>query len=125
MVDHESRPRAGEAGRERRRFPRVHITGQIQGHVAPLNMLVTVVDMSLGGLCIQTLVGFEDGERLELCLTVDGVEPLNISARVIHSLRVDGPDGVANHLTGLGFVADETSDTRGAIERLMADSPDA
>ncbi len=111
LAEVESRPRASYVGVERRRFPRIEIIEHIQGHVVPLNMQVAVIDMSLGGLCIQTTDRFPIGAILNLHLTVDGGTTLNISARVVRSLRTDGTNRLTDYFIGVEFVADETSGT--------------
>ncbi len=108
-------------GVERRRFLRLEIVEQIQGQVVPLNMRVTVIDISLGGLCIQTTVGFPIGELLDLRLTLDEGEPLRSSARVVRTLRANGTNGITHHFTGLEFLTGETSGNRPAAARLMGD----
>ncbi len=110
LAGDESRPRTRYVGVERRRFPRIEIFEQIQGLVVPFNLPVAVVDMSLGGLCIQTTVRFPIGALLSLRLIVDGGTTLTISARVVRSLRANDANALTDYFVGVEFVADETSD---------------
>ncbi len=120
MVSDESRPNAYDVSVEHRRFPRVEISGHIQGYVGPVNMRVTVMDLSSGGLSLHTAFDIPIGALLDLRLTPDWGAPLNVSARVVRTRCADGPEGASDHYTGLEFVA-HTLGTQRAIERLMAD----
>lgn len=117
-VGDESAPYTGP---ERRRFPRIEIFGQIQGQVLPLNIQITVLDIGLGGLYLQTMVRLPVGRLLELCLTLNDGESLVIPARVIRSLHATGTDGLLSYVTGLEFVADGTTHTELAMDRLLGE----
>ncbi len=106
---------------ERRRFPRLQIVRRSHDHTATLDT-VTVLDMSPGGVCVLTVVGFPVGASVDLKLSMDGMEPVNLPARVVHGLRADNANGATNYFTGLEFVADGTSDAAHAIERFVANA---
>jgi hypothetical protein len=104
---------------QRRRYPRLEVSAKIHGHDVPLNIPITVLDISLGGVSIQTEMTFPIGELHEFRFTPVGGEPLVIAARVVHSLRATGLTGALCYFSGLEFVVD-TPDARLAVENLMA-----
>jgi hypothetical protein len=110
----------GHTGVERRRYPRIEILGRIQSRVLSLNLPIAVLDMSLGGVCIQTDITFPIGELHEFRLTANEGEPLVISARVVHSLHASRSDGTPCYFIGFEFVEDDAPGTRLAVEKLMS-----
>jgi len=104
---------------QRRRYPRLEVSARIHGHDVPLNIPITVLDISQGGVAIETDMTFPIGELHEFRFTPVMGEPLVISARVVHSLRATGLTGAPCYFSGFEFVVD-TPEARLAVENLMA-----
>src|SRR6476619_7533363 len=47
---------------ERRRYPRIEILGRIKGVVRPLDVPITLLNLSLGGFLMQTPMEYRVGE---------------------------------------------------------------
>ena len=94
-------------GSERRRAPRVAILGRVHGHVASLDVAVTVREMSLGGLSMETAFAFPVGAVHEFRLTLGDGASVFLKGRVVYSREAPGPGGGAVYVTGVQFVDDD------------------
>ena len=104
---------------QRRRYPRLEVSAKVHGQDVPLNIPITVLDISLGGVAIETEMTFPIGELHEFRFTPVMGEPLVISARVVYSLRATGLNGALCYVSGFEFVVD-TPEARLVAENLMA-----
>lgn len=93
---------------ERRRAPRVAILGRVHGHVASLDVPVTVREMSLGGLSMETAFAFPVGALHEFRLTLGDGASVLLKGRVVYSRETPGPSGGTFYVTGVQFVDDES-----------------
>jgi hypothetical protein len=104
---------------ERRQNPRLEILGRVHGRLIPLNVPVTMLEISLGGFSIETGIPFAAGEVHEFQLTSDQRPEAVISAKVIHSLRATAPNGSLRYVTGLQFAGLGTAERQQAVDSLM------
>jgi PilZ domain len=91
---------------ERRRTARVRIVGQVHGRAVSLDQPVTVREMSLGGLSLQTTFPFEVGALHDIRLTLGDGASIALRARVVHSRDIGG-GGSAAYETGFEFLDDD------------------
>jgi hypothetical protein len=103
---------------ERRRSPRIEILGRIHGHVASIDVPVTVREISLGGLSFATTMSFPIGAVHEFRLTLGDESFVVLRGRVVRSLEGAAPDGSRIYVTGVQFIDDEP-DGPGAVGDLL------
>jgi hypothetical protein len=90
---------------DRRRSTRIELLGKLHGHSVSLNLPVKVVQISLGGMAIETGVPFPVGAVHTFRLTLGDDSTTEIAGRVMHS-RATSPAGSAEpvYITGIQFV---------------------
>jgi PilZ domain len=103
---------------ERRRYPRIEIMGRIQGAIRPLDVQITLLNLSLGGFLMQTSEPYQVGEIHEFQLTMTQKEPFIVRARIAHTIRVT-IDHRPLYLFGLEFV-DAGAPSEQAIESFVS-----
>ena len=100
---------------ERRRSPRIEMLGRVQGHSVSLDQPITVLEMSLGGMSIETGFPLEVGSLHAFRLTLGDGATIEVTARVrvsglvMHTRSTGDADRVA-FVTGLQFVDDDEDD---------------
>jgi hypothetical protein len=95
---------------DRRRNPRVQILGNLHGRVVTLDVPVTVTEISLGGMGIQTEMPFPIDAVHTFQLTLGDNSVVHLKGRVAHCNKLAGePD---RYISGIQFL-DEKSDERG------------
>lgn len=103
---------------ERRRAPRIAILGRVHGHVVSLDVAVTVREMSLGGLSMETSFAFPVGALHEFRLTLGDGASVELTGRVVYSRETAVAGGGAVYVTGVQFVDDETAAVDGILGRI-------
>ena len=104
---------------ERRRSPRIEILGRVEGVVRPLDVSITVLNVSLGGFMMQTSHQYGVGETHEFQLKMRGKSPFVVRARIAHALRVT-VEHRAMHLYGLEFVDEAAGPSQQTIQSWIA-----
>ena len=104
---------------ERRRYPRVEILGRIKGVVRPLDVPITLLNLSLGGFLMQTPMEYRVGEIHEFQFTMGDKEPLIVRARIAHTMRAT-VDHEAVYLFGLEFVDRATGAADAPVQSLVS-----
>ncbi len=108
-------------GNERRRSTRVEILGRLHGLVVSLDVPVTVTDLSLGGMAIETPVAFPMGAVQEFQLTLGDGSPVVLLGRVVRSQN-SAPGGAPPvYVTGIQFIDEEPAENDqvgGLIDKL-------
>lgn len=104
---------------ERRRYPRVEILGRIKGVVRPLDVSITLLNLSLGGFLMQTPMEYRVGEIHEFQFTMAEKEPLIVRARIAHAMRAT-VDHKPLYLFGLEFVDRDTRTVDEPVQSLMS-----
>lgn len=87
---------------DRRRSPRVAILGNLHGRVVTLDVPVAVLEISLGGMGIQTTVRFPIGAVHDFQLTLGDKSLVHLKGRVVHCTRQDGED--ERYIAGIEFL---------------------
>jgi hypothetical protein len=104
---------------ERRRYPRIEILGRIRGSVRPLDVPITLLNLSLGGFLMQTPMQYQIGETHEFQFTMGQNDPIVVLARIAHAMRVTVDHGPL-YLFGLEFVDVDVRGSAAAIESLVS-----
>jgi PilZ domain len=94
---------------DRRRNPRIQLLGRLHGRVVALEVAVTVTEISLGGMAIETDIEFPPGAEHEFQLTLGDDSTVRLKGRVAHSQKVGGEP--ARYVSGIAFIG-EVDDTR-------------
>lgn len=92
---------------DRRRNPRVAILGKLHGHVVTLDVAVTVLEISLGGMGIQTTVPFPVDAIHSFQLTLGDNSVVYLKGRIAHCQRLAGEED--RYVSGVQFI-DEAAD---------------
>lgn len=104
---------------DRRRSPRVQLLSRLHGTTVSLDVPVRVIQMSLGGMAVETTVAFPVGAVHAFSLTLGDGSIVELNARVMHC-RNGAPAGAPPLYTvGLQFVDDGDDDT-GVVEDLLS-----
>lgn len=104
---------------DRRRAPRIELLGRLHGHSVSLDLPVTVLEISLGGMAIQTDLPFPVGAVHVFRLTLGDDSTAELNGRVMHCRNVAPPDAMPSYVTGLQFVEDEPSETGPIVGNLI------
>ena len=96
--------------KDRRRSPRVELLGRVHGHVASLDVPVTVTEMSLGGLGLETGFPFPAGAIHDFRLTLGDGAFVVVKGKVVHCRNVAAPGGPSRYVSGVQFVEDDAAD---------------
>jgi len=88
---------------------------RVQGRVVSLDVAVTVRDMSLGGMSIETAFPFPDGARHEFSLTLGDGSTVLLRGRAVRSRTITAEDGSLRYVTGIQFIDDDTDDGAGSV----------
>ena len=106
QFERKSTHRTSAATDDRRRAPRVQLLGRLHGHSVSLDLPVRVVEISLGGMAIETAVPFPIGAVHMFSLTLGDDSTVELTGRVMHC-RNGAPAGESPlYTTGLQFIDD-------------------
>jgi hypothetical protein len=97
-------------GSERRRSPRIEMLGRVHGHVTSLDVAVTVREMSLGGMSLETEFAFPEGTVHAFVLTLGDGSAVDLRGRVVRCMEAPRGDGTRRYITGIQFVDEEPTD---------------
>jgi hypothetical protein len=104
---------------DRRRSPRIELLGRLHGHSVSLDLPVRVVQISLGGMAIETAVPFPVGAVHLFRLTLGDDSTTELTGRVMHS-RNTAPEGAPPvFATGVQFVDEDADEAAGAVGDLL------
>ena len=95
------------------------ILGRIKGVVRPLDVPITLLNLSLGGFLMQTPMEYRIGEIHEFQFTMGDKEPLIVRARIAHAIRAT-VDHEAVYLFGLEFVDRDTGTADAPVQSLVS-----
>jgi hypothetical protein len=104
----------------RRRHPRVEVLGEIEGRRVPLDISITMRDLSQGGFSAESSTPFPPGTSHHFRFTAPahGSE-VSVEATAVHCrLASASPDGGVTYVTGFEFHSDAATDK--AVATLIA-----
>ncbi len=105
---------------ERRSSPRLQLLGQLHGQLVALDVPITVTEISLGGLRMETGIEFPVGATHEFALTLGDESVVRVRGRVMHSGRVaSGPDHAPRFIIGVQFVDDDDASDPGTVGAII------
>jgi len=94
---------------DRRRSPRIEILGRVQGRLTSLDAPVGVLDISLGGMALETTFAFEVGSKHEFRLSLGDGSHVLLCGEIRHCRRVGGSEDGDHFITGVQFVEEAPS----------------
>jgi hypothetical protein len=102
---------------ERRRNPRIQIFGKLHGYLVALDLPVSVTEISLGGMSLDTTIDFPVGVIHEFRLTAGEQSPVVLKGRVMHCRRGAVLDQVSHYVVGVQFIDQDagTTESVGAL----------
>lgn len=89
---------------ERRRSPRVTVLGSVRGRSRETGEPVTLREIGLGGMALETAEPFDPGGVYDFALELGDGTVLDLRARVAHGRAVPVPSGGPVYLTGFEFI---------------------
>ena len=105
--------------RSRRRHPRVEVLGEIEGRRVPLDVPITMRDLSQGGFSAESSTPFPPGTSHHFRFSTPGHGEVALEARaVLCRLASASPDGQVTYVTGFEFHSDAATDR--AVGTLIA-----
>jgi hypothetical protein len=97
-----SKERSAAVSVDRRRNPRIQLLGRLHGSVVALEVSVTVTEISLGGMAIETEIDFPRGAEHEFQLTLGDDSTVRLKGRIAHCQKLAGE--APRYLSGIEFV---------------------
>lgn len=97
---------------DRRRSPRIELLGRLHGHHVSLDLPVTVREISLGGMAIETPMSFPVGSVHAFRLTLGDESTVEIAGRVMHC-RDAGTASTSTtplYVSGVQFLEDDPAE---------------
>ena len=88
---------------ERRSTPRTEVLGRVSLTVLSAPMSVRLREISTGGCALETSSPLPQGVH-HFRFEMDGREPLEVSAELVHSTRLSMPGGEGIYLAGFEFL---------------------
>ena len=104
---------------DRRRSQRIEILDRIHGHVAALDVAVTVREMSLHGMSVETTFPFPEGAVHLFRLVLGDGTTTDLSGRVVRCTPTVSPEGVQTFVSGIQFTEDDSTQGDGAVGNLI------
>jgi hypothetical protein len=103
---------------DRRRSPRVAVQGRVHGSTSG-DVQILVLEMSLGGMSIETPTALPVGEVTDFLLTLGDGAGIEVYGRTVYTKPIDGSAG-PRFLSGIQFVDhdDATPPVEGLISNL-------
>jgi len=91
----------------------------VSGSIRPLDVPITLLNVSLGGFLMQTPKQYQIGETHEFQFTMSQQDPIVVRARIAHVMRVTVEHGPL-FMFGLEFVDTDVRQSRAGIESLVS-----
>ncbi len=90
--------------------------GKVEGQVIPLDVPLTIRDLSEGGFSTESPVPFPPGSHHHFRFTTAAGAEVSLDAVAVHCrLASAGPDGHHSYVTGFEFHGDRTTDAAVAV----------
>jgi len=103
-----SNERASAVSVDRRQNPRIQLLGRLHGSVVALEVAVTVTEISLGGMAIETQIDFPRDAEHEFQLTLGDDSTVRLKGRIAHCQKLAGDP--PRYLSGIEFVEEPETD---------------
>jgi hypothetical protein len=93
---------------DRRRHTRIQLLGRLYGSLPAVEVSVTVVEISLGGMAIETALELPVNTEHEFLLTLGDGSTVRLAGRVAHSHKAS--EDPPRYLSGIEFVDESEAD---------------
>ena len=104
---------------DRRRSPRVELLGQLHGRVVPYDVNVTVRNISLGGMSIESPFPFPVGVSHDFRLTLGDESSVRLRGAILRCDSERAADGSTYFLTGIRFLDESPEEAEAGIGDIM------
>jgi hypothetical protein len=105
---------------ERRRSPRIELVKRLEGQSVSTGISVSVRDISLGGLSLESAAPFSTNDLHDFQLTLGDGAVMALRGRVVYSRKLTTAwSNAPLYVTGIEFVDDERGDNGGGIRQLI------
>jgi hypothetical protein len=91
----------------------------MEGVIRPLEVPITLLNLSLGGFLMQTPMEYHVGEVHEFQFTMSKMDPIVVQARIAHAMRVT-VDHKPVYLFGLEFIGRDMRTANEPVESLVS-----
>jgi hypothetical protein len=105
---------------DRRRYPRLHLVGELNGLIVPFQIGVRVIDISASGFAVRSPLEFATGTAHEFQFALLHRPRPIVRAVVVHSRRVTSRRGRPFFVAGFAFL-DLSDRARATIDEIVAD----
>ena len=102
---------------ERRSSPRIRILGTLHGYIVPLDVPVSVSEIGLGGMGIQTEIPFPVGTSHAFQLTLGDGSVVSLTGWVVHCRKMT-EEGGERYLIGIRFTDNVPDAVADLVDRL-------
>lgn len=111
-----SPPRPRGTPPNRRRFPRLQVLGLVDGYLMPLDVPLSVIELSTGGFSVRGATAFPPGARHHFRFTTGEDREVTIDATAVHCRLVQAqPDGTVAYVSGFEFASNIRTDEAVAV----------
>jgi len=97
----------------------LHIGRLVAGKIVPSGAPIKIVDISVGGIAMETSFPVRPGANLNLQFTSKDGSSFAVKAKVAHSRRTPGSVGPVAYLSGLEFADKQTAASHEAVTILL------
>jgi hypothetical protein len=104
---------------DRRRSPRIEILGRMYGRMVAYDIDVTVRNMSLGGLSLESSTPFPVGVTQDFRLMLGDESAVLLRGTVVRCEPEQTADGETIYVTGIQFVEDTPGEAHPGVEDLI------
>jgi PilZ domain len=104
---------------ELRRCRRLHIGKLVAGKIVPSGVPIKIVDISVGGVAMETSFPVRLGATLNLQFTSKDGSSFVVKAKVAHNRRIAAAVGPVFYRSGLEFADKQTSSSHEAVTILL------
>lgn len=104
---------------DRRRSTRVELLGRLHGHSVTLDLPVAVLEISLGGMAIETQVPFPVGAVHAFRLTLGDQSTVELAGRVVHCRNSAPEGGRPSYVSGLQFLDTEPDESISSVSDII------
>ncbi len=105
---------------DRRRSPRIELLSRLHGRSVSLDLPVRVVQLSLGGMAIETTVPFPVGAVHQFRLTLGDDSTTELTGTVMHSRNTAPADAAPVFTTGVQFIDGEADESSAVASDLIS-----
>ncbi len=96
---------------DRRRAPRIELLSRLHGRSVSLDVPVKVIEISLGGMAIETSLPFPIGATHSFRLTLGDDSVADLAGRVMHCRNTAQAGSPEVFVTGIQFIEEDPAES--------------